>query len=614
MRKTIGIFSKKIVNRAVLAGIAFSGFSFAGNAYAELAISKQLTAPMTKIEGNKYRVDFSMRVLNSGSETISGIVIKDAIKADLEAKGIKDVSQHPGVEPRLVEVPDGDNTSVITGSPNTASAFLASEEGNILGGAELKAGEFLVLSYALDIDFGENKVPVPTNSRVFSENVERDTSNNGEFPENHALGYEGGNELKDSPTTIYFPEYDNDTYTKDSICKVALGGTAFESSYELIKNGGFFTKPEPLAEGVKFIASDTLLADSFKSAAQYVGNNAYPSHEITDGRIGAQISIRNDVALHSNSAQQYPFPGDSARPFIQQTNSWLFFHGNKTGTEVDIWKQDVELVKDKTYNFSMYVSNGAWPDPVFAGGEHPELQVLVGDTPVEIKLNNVSMPTGPVELPADNGKDEWKLVEGTFVAPIDGSTTVKIRNSQNGHNYNYLAITGIGLHRCGLPEVDSDGDGISDENENAAGSNPDSEVNTVSDIDGDGTADHLDANDNNGGLADIDNDGLTNDEEKKLGTNPNSSDTDGDGKDDKTEVGDDVKHPLDSDNDCKIDALESSAVDSDGDGIMDDKDAQPTSCIGGGSGGGGGGGGSISFGLLALTALPIVLRRRRKDS
>ncbi|MCK5922303.1 MAG: hypothetical protein KAG66_15265, partial [Methylococcales bacterium] len=314
-----------------------------------------------------------------------------------------------------------------------------------------------------------------------------------------------------------------------------------------------------------------------------------------------------DVALHSNSAQQYSFPGDPDRPFVEQTNSWLFSHGNKTGAEVDVWKQDVELVKDKTYNFSMYVSNGAWPDPDFSGEQHPKIQVLAGNTPVEIKLNSVSMPTGPVELLADDGSDEWKLVQGTFIAPTDGTTTVNIRNSQNGHNYNYLAITGIGLHRCALPEVDSDGDGETDQEENTTGSNPDSDNNTVSDVDGDGTADHLDVNDNDGGSADIDNDGLTNDEEEELGTNPNSSDTDGDGKDDKTEVGD-VNNPKDSDNDCKIDALESSAVDSDGDGQMDEKDAQPTSCTGGG-----GGGGTTGLGLLAIMTLPIIMRRRRKD-
>lgn len=609
MRKTTWMLSRKIVNRAVLAGIAFSGISFAGNAYAELAISKQLTTPMTKIEGNKYRVDFSMRVLNSGPEKVSGIVIKDSIKADLEAKGITDVSQHPGVEPRLVEVPDGDSTSIITGSPNTASAFLASEEGTILGEAELKEGEFLVLRYTLDINFGENTNSVPTNSKVFSENVERDTSNNGEFPENHS-GYRDGDALKDSPTTIYFPKYDNVAYEKDSVCKVALGDTAFESSYELIKNGGFFTKPRPLAVDEKFIASDTLLADSFTSGAQYAGNNAFPSHETDDGRTGAQISIRNDVALHNNSAQQYSFPGDPDRPFVEQTNSWLFSHGNKTGGEVDVWKQDVELVEDKIYNFSMYVSNGAWPDPGFSGEEHPEIQVLVDGSPVGITLNNGSKSSEPVELPADDDSDDWKLVQGTFIAPKEGTTTVKIMNSQNGHNYNYLAITGIGLHRCALAgtTIDTDGDGKSDEVENAEGSNPDSTDNTVNDVDGDGIADHLDENDNDGKLADIDNDGLTNEEEEKLGTDPNKSDTDGDGKDDKTEVGDDVNHPKDSDNDCKIDALESSAVDSDGDGQMDEKDAQPTSCTGGG-----GGGGTTGLGLLAIMTLPVIMRRRRKD-
>ena len=77
---------------------------------------------------------------------------------------------------------------------------------------------------------------------------------------------------------------------------------------------------------------------------------------------------------------------------------------------------------------------------------------------------------------------------------------------------------------------------------------------------------HVDPNDWDG-------DGLTNDEEKKLGTNPKSKDSDNDGIDDKTEVGGDTSKPKDSDNDGKPDAIEPSNFDSDKDGINDSQDA-----------------------------------------
>lgn len=70
---------------------------------------------------------------------------------------------------------------------------------------------------------------------------------------------------------------------------------------------------------------------------------------------------------------------------------------------------------------------------------------------------------------------------------------------------------------------------------------------------------------------DWDGDGLSNDEEKKLGTDPKNRDTDGDGLDDKAEVGD-VASPKDADGDKRPDALEPSDFDSDKDGKPDDQD------------------------------------------
>ncbi|MGB0592077.1 MAG: PKD domain-containing protein, partial [Myxococcota bacterium] len=73
---------------------------------------------------------------------------------------------------------------------------------------------------------------------------------------------------------------------------------------------------------------------------------------------------------------------------------------------------------------------------------------------------------------------------------------------------------------------------------------------------------------------DDDSDGLTNAIEGLLGTNPLSSDTDGDEVSDKVEVGTDIANPLDEDGDGNIDAVESNLVDTDGvpDCLVDQKD------------------------------------------
>ncbi|QCX00925.1 DUF11 domain-containing protein [Aggregatimonas sangjinii] len=145
---------------------------------------------------------------------------------------------------------------------------------------------------------------------------------------------------------------------------------------------------------------------------------------------------------------------------------------------------------------------------------------------------------------------------------------------------------------------DCDNDGLTNDDEAAAGTDPE-----VADSDGDGIDDGQEVN-NDGtdpldscssvggmplGTADCDNDGLTNDEEETIGTDPNVADTDGDGIDDGQEVNTDGTDPLDScssvggtplgtadcDNDGLTNAEEATLgtdpnlADSDGDGIDD---------------------------------------------
>ena len=69
---------------------------------------------------------------------------------------------------------------------------------------------------------------------------------------------------------------------------------------------------------------------------------------------------------------------------------------------------------------------------------------------------------------------------------------------------------------------------------------------------------------------DSDGDGLTDDEEDALGTDPNNADSDGDFISDAFEVGDDLENPIDTDGDGTIDALDD---DSDEDGVSDADEA-----------------------------------------
>lgn len=122
---------------------------------------------------------------------------------------------------------------------------------------------------------------------------------------------------------------------------------------------------------------------------------------------------------------------------------------------------------------------------------------------------------------------------------------------------------------------DSDGDGFSDSREESSGS----DVNDASSVPNDAERGQLEARVRQ---LDQDMDGLLNDEETKRGTNPNLSDSDGDGRSDGAEVlsGSDPLDAtaifVDSDSDGLSDSLEQSrgfnpnSNDSDNDGLRDD--------------------------------------------
>ncbi len=124
------------------------------------------------------------------------------------------------------------------------------------------------------------------------------------------------------------------------------------------------------------------------------------------------------------------------------------------------------------------------------------------------------------------------------------------------------------LDKNNASDNDNDGDGFNNSVEKAAGSNPLDPTSKPVDTDADGKADVVDTDDDNDGLLDTD--------EATAKTNPLLADTDGDGKDDKTEVGANVNAPVDTDADGKADALESIKADSDSDGVVDELDKDNT--------------------------------------
>ena len=118
------------------------------------------------------------------------------------------------------------------------------------------------------------------------------------------------------------------------------------------------------------------------------------------------------------------------------------------------------------------------------------------------------------------------------VTSCDGLVCAILPNSGLGCYINATADGVYSTSTSGNSTVDTDGDGLTDEEELNLGTDPNN-----SDTDGDGLsdADEVDAG-TDPSNSDSDNDGLLDGEEEALGTDPNNSDTDGDGLSDADEV------------------------------------------------------------------------------
>ncbi|QWX84635.1 Ig-like domain-containing protein [Cellulophaga sp. HaHaR_3_176] len=202
---------------------------------------------------------------------------------------------------------------------------------------------------------------------------------------------------------------------------------------------------------------------------------------------------------------------------------------------------------------------------------------LVGNIGVQVILPTDTVAGDTVSVTDGNGNTEDVTLTPTditngsidveFVSPGDGGTIVVTATITDlAGNVGPDSITDTAVIDLTTPIIDSDGDGLSDEEEVGLGTdpnNPDSDGDLINDgqeVNTDST-DPIDDCSSNGGTAlpnsDCDADGLTTTEESTAGTDPNNPDSDNDGLEDGEEVilGADPNNP-DSDGDLINDGQE----------------------------------------------------------
>ncbi len=181
----------------------------------------------------------------------------------------------------------------------------------------------------------------------------------------------------------------------------------------------------------------------------------------------------------------------------------------------------------------------------------------------------------------DDGLNDFREVTETATDPNDSdSDDDGLRDGDE-----------VKIYETDPNQKDTDGDGLEDGEEvNTYGTDPldtdtdDGGVDDGTEVDTDGT-DPLDGSDDNVGSGDSDGDGLSDAEEEDLGTDPENADSDGDGLSDGVEVNSTETDPLDSDSDD--DGLEDGTEinetgtdpnngDSDGDGLEDGTEVNDT--------------------------------------
>ena len=206
--------------------------------------------------------------------------------------------------------------------------------------------------------------------------------------------------------------------------------------------------------------------------------------------------------------------------------------------------------------------------------------------------DSTTTPDKPVELP-NNGGDvpegtEVEVTDGPGTAELGDDGVITVTPSEDAKPGDKIVVevkdpegNVIDTVTVTVEEkkpVDTDGDGLTDDEEKEIGTdpnNPDTDGDGINDgdevtgdknkdWDGDGKPDPTDPLN-----PDSDGDGLNDGDEVDRGTDPNNPDTDGDGINDGDEVNGGDHNPFDNDKDGKGDPTDPLNPDTDGDGIND---------------------------------------------
>ena len=184
--------------------------------------------------------------------------------------------------------------------------------------------------------------------------------------------------------------------------------------------------------------------------------------------------------------------------------------------------------------------------------------VLLGGLALTLFLTPAAFGQLPIDTDGDGVIDSIECPGGAFV-DTDGDGITDCRDVDDDGDGIHTAYDGTG---------DTDGDGVPDyidADDDGDGESTLDEISpNYSDSDGDSIPEHLDAEEEDGPFGDLDGDGLTNAEEDCLGSDPEDSDTDGDGVHDEDEVDLPCTTARDTDGDGLPDFND---TDDDGDGI-----------------------------------------------
>lgn len=292
----------------------------------------------------------------------------------------------------------------------------------------------------------------------------------------------------------------------------------------------------------------------------------------SDNRLGQQTAFKGD-----GYAGIIAYQNDKTSGFSLKDMAVVETDGYGKYSEYITTKLDASLTAGKSYKVTYYVSL-AENSGYAVGG----FGAYLSKDAMNQKSNAFIMAVPQVATTnVVDSKSVWTKITGTFTATggeqyltigvFNNAESSKTVGGGNGVNsiraYYYLDGVSIG---SGVPEKDSDNDGLSDATEASIGTNPNNP-----DTDGDGLNDgdevtgKSDPKDQCDPKAeaddcDADGDGLTNAQEAKLGTNPNNPDSDGDGVKDGE---DDCPTIKGTEKGCP--KIDNSGADTDKDGLSD---------------------------------------------